>query len=59
MKMKEKPKRPKQLVNQNEDNDAIKVESFKKRRSYSCRRNKVRRYTCVEQELKKKSKLQY
>jgi len=52
MKMKEKPKRPKQLVNQNEDNDAIKVDLSKKEEVTSVEETEVKDTPVVEQEVK-------
>jgi hypothetical protein len=52
MKMKEKPKRPKQLVNQNEDNDAIKVDLSKKEEVTPVEETEVKDTPVVEQEVK-------
>ena len=52
MKMKEKPKRPKQLVDQNEDNDAIKVDLSKKEEVTPVEETEVKDTPVVEQEVK-------
>ena len=52
IKMKEKPKRPKQLVNQNEDNDAIKVDLSKKEEVTPVEETEVKDTPVVEQEVK-------
>jgi hypothetical protein len=52
MKMKEKPKKPKQLVNQNEDNDTIKVDLSKKEEVTPVEETEVKDTPVVEQEVK-------